>query len=250
MAPDNSYTMSRKNPRKQMLLTVPKPDLPPRKSERTREAILDSALEYLWARPFRDLTVGELMSEVGSSRSVFYQYFRDLHELMETLLLGLKEEVFEATKPWFQGEGDPFPLLIESLQGLVQVCYQRGPILRAVKDAAPNDERLEKSWMQYLKDFDDAVTARIEKQQEEGWTPKFDARTTAVALNRMDVALVVHTFGRRPRGQSRPVFDAMLRIWSSTLYPTREPARRPVAPDEQGQHPRDHEGRKDHKNML
>src|SRR5210317_1217981 len=47
MAPDNSYTMSRKNPRKRMLLTVPKPDLPLRKSERTREAILDSALDEL-----------------------------------------------------------------------------------------------------------------------------------------------------------------------------------------------------------
>ena len=221
MAPDNDYIMSRKNPRKQMLLTVPKPDLPPRKSERTREAILDSALEFLWTRPFRDLTVAELMSGAGSSRAVFYQYFRDLHELMETLLLGLKAEIFEATTPWFQGEGDPFPLLVESLQALVQVCYRRGPILRAVADAAPNDEQLEASWLRYLKGLDDAVTARIEQQQEAGWVPEFDAHTTAVALNRMDAALVIHAFGRRPRGQSRPVLDAMLRIWSATLYPTR-----------------------------
>ena len=211
--------MSRKNPRKQMLLTVPKPDLPPRKSERTREAILNSALEYLWTRPFRDLTVGELMSGAGCSRAAFYQYFRDLHELMETLLLGLKQEVFEATTPWFHGEGDPLSLLKESLQSLVQVGYQRGPILRAVTDAAPNEERLEKSWLQFVKDFDDAVTVRIEEQQESGWVPKFDARTTAVALNRMDVALIIHAFGRRPRGPSQPVLDAMLRIWSSTLYP-------------------------------
>jgi len=220
--------MSRKHRRKQMLLTVPKPDLPPRKSERTREAILDSALEFLWTRPFRDLTVAELMSGAGSSRAVFYQYFRDLHELMETLLLGLKEEVFEATTPWFQGEGDPFPLLVESLQALVQVCYRRGPILRAVADAAPNDEQLEASWLLYLKGFDDAVTARIEQQQKAGWVPEFDAHTTAVALNRMDAALVIHAFGRRPRGQSQPVLDAMLRIWSSTLYPTRNSVELPL----------------------
>ena len=216
--------MSRQNSRRQLLRTVPKPDLPPRKSERTREAILESALEFLWTRPFRDLTVGEVMSGAGSSRSAFYQYFTDLHELMEILLLGLKQEVLEATTPWFHGEGDPLPLLNESLQGVVQVGYQRGPILRAVTDAASNAERLEKSWLQFLKDFDDAVTVRIEEQQEAGWVPEFDARTTAVALNRMDVALIIHAFGRRPRRPSQPVLDAMLRIWSSTLYPNRNSA--------------------------
>jgi AcrR family transcriptional regulator len=216
--------MSRQNSRRQLLRTVPKPDLPPRKSERTREAILESALEFLWTRPFRDLTVGEVMSGAGSSRSAFYQYFTDLHELMEILLLGLKQEVLEATTPWFHGEGDPLPLLNESLQGVVQIGYQRGPILRAVTDAASNAERLEKSWLQFLKDFDDAVTVRIEEQQEAGWVPEFDARTTAVALNRMDVALIIHAFGRRPRRPSQPVLDAMLRIWSSTLYPNRNSA--------------------------
>jgi hypothetical protein len=65
---------------------------------------------------------------------------------------------------------------------------------------------------------------RIEEQQEAGWVPEFDARTTAVALNRMDVALIIHAFGRRPRRPSQPVLDAMLRIWSSTLYPNRNSA--------------------------
>ena len=54
-----------------------------RKSERTRQAILDAALNFLWTHPFRELTVGELMSLAGTSRSAFYQYFEDLHELME-----------------------------------------------------------------------------------------------------------------------------------------------------------------------
>ncbi len=30
-----------------------------RKSERTRQAILDGALEFLWSRPFREMTVAE-----------------------------------------------------------------------------------------------------------------------------------------------------------------------------------------------
>ena len=222
MAPDNCYSMSRKKPRKQMLLTVPKPDLPPRKSERTREAIFDSALEFLWTRPFRDLTVAELMSEAGCKPTGVLSVLQGSSRTDGDSVARTQGRRFlKPRRLGFKVRAIPFPLLVESLQALVQVCYQRGPILRAVADAAPNDEQLEKSWLQYLKDFDDAVTARIEKQQKAGWVPEFDAHTTAVALNRMDAALVIHAFGRRPRGQSRPVLDAMLRIWSSTLYPTR-----------------------------
>ena len=190
----------------------------PRKSERTRQLILDASLKFLWTHPFRDLTVGELMSLAGISRSAFYHYFQDLHELMEALLQAFEEEVFDVTAPWFSGEGDPISLLMESLENMVQVCYQRGPILRAVSDAAPMDERLEKAWTRFVKDFDDAVTIRIEQQQAAGLIKPFDARPVAMALNRMDAYLIIHHFGRRPRGNRESALDAILRVWISTLY--------------------------------
>ncbi len=189
-----------------------------RKSDRTREAILDGALEFLWSRPFREMTVAELMSITGVSRSAFYQYFTDLHDLMEALLRGMEEDIFEIAIPWLSGEGDPTALLQESLAGLVRVCYVRGPILRAVADASTTDERLERSWAKFLTKFDDAVTARIEEHQAEGFISAFDARPVAIALNRLDASLLIHAFGRRPRSNPEPVQDAITRIWTSTLY--------------------------------
>lgn len=190
----------------------------PRKSDRTRQSILDGALEFLWSRPFREMTVAGLMSVSGASRSAFYQYFADLHELMEVLLREIEHEIFAVARPWFEGEGDPIPLLKESLTGLVGVCYRQGPILRAISDAAPMDERLEKAWSSFLNDFDDAVANRIEQHQAAGLIKPFDARPTAIALNRMDACLAIHHFGRRPRGKQKMVFDVMLRVWISTLY--------------------------------
>jgi len=189
-----------------------------RKSERTRQAILDEALKFLWTHPFRELTVAELMSLAGTSRSAFYQYFQDLHDLMESLLRGLEEEIFGVAAPWLQGEGDPISLLEETMEGLVRVCYQQGPILRAVSDAAPMDQRLEKAWAGFLEAFDDAVTLRIEQHQKAGLIKTFDARPVAIALNRMDAYLLIHHFGRRPRGNRDSVREAILRIWISTLY--------------------------------
>ena len=52
------------------------------KSERTRAEILNSALEFIWSHPFRDLTVDSLMASTGLSRSAFYPYFKDLHEVI------------------------------------------------------------------------------------------------------------------------------------------------------------------------
>lgn len=211
--------MAKSNDRNQLLKRVSRPDLPRRKSEQTREAILEAALDFLWTQPFRELTVSELMSRTGNSRAVFYQYFQDLHHLMEVLLVGLEQEIFEVAAPFFHQEGDPLSSLRESLRGLVKICYRRGPILRAVVEAAPSDERLEKSWQRLMRDFDDAVAASISEQQTRGIIPAFDSKMVALTLNRMDAALLVEAFGRRPRRQEEPVFESIYLIWSSTLYP-------------------------------
>ena len=189
-----------------------------RKSDKTRQAILDAALDYLWTKPYRSLTVNELMSKAGSSRSVFYRYYDDLPTMMEYLLNEFKEKIMAATGAWLNGEGDPIPLLVESLDNLVEVSYQYGPILRAVLDAAPMNERLEKAWTHFAKDFDDAVTHQIEHQQAAGLIKPFDARPVATALNRMNSEMVSHHFGHSPRGSQTEVRDAIIRVWVATLY--------------------------------
>ena len=200
------------------LQVSPQPSSRIGKSERTRAAILNSALDFIWSYPFRDLKVDSLMAPTGVGRSAFYQYFKDLHELMETLLDMLRSEVMAVTGPWFEGVGDPVVLLSESLDGLVDVCYHRGPILRAIDDAAATDTRLEKAWTQFFGEFNDAVTARIEADQSQGLIPDFAARPVAIALNHLDAYTLIEAFGKRPRSKRGPVQEALARIWISTLY--------------------------------
>ena len=196
----------------------PQPSSKIGKSERTRAAILNSALDFIWSHPFRDMKVSVLMASTGVSRSAFYQYFNDLHEVMENLLAMLQDEIFEAAEPWVAGVGDPVVLVNESLEGLVRVCYQRGPLVRAIADAATTDERFEKDWKQFLGQFDDAACARIEADQKQGLIPDFDARPVAVALNRLDAYTIIEAFGQRPRSKPKPIQEALSRVWVSTLY--------------------------------
>lgn len=196
----------------------PQPSLKIGKSERTRAAILNAALDFIWTHPFRDMTVNSLMARTGVGRSAFYQYFKDLHEVMEALLDVLQTDIFEAAQPWIVGVGDPVALVHESLTGVVRVCYTRGPLLRAIADAATFDERFEKNWNQFLGGFDNASCDRIEADQKQGLIPAFDARPVAIALTRLDAHTILEAFGRHPRKKPEPILDALFRIRASTLY--------------------------------
>ena len=196
----------------------PQPALRIGKSERTRAALLNAAFDFMWTRPFRDMTVSAVTGTAGVSRSAFYHYFNDLHDLMETLLGMLQEEIFNASNPWLTDVGDPVALLGEAITGLVRVCHERGPLVRAVSDATATDRRLELAWIQFLGGYDDAGSARIEADQKQGLIPDFDARPMAIALNRLNASTLIHAFGQRPRSEPEPVREALVRVWISSLY--------------------------------
>jgi len=188
------------------------------KSDRTRAAILNAALKFIWSRPFREMTVNSLMASTDLSRSAFYQYFDDIHKVMETLLQMLAEKIFTSSNVWLDGVGDPVALLNETFEGLTQTCYRHGPFLRAVSDAATTDERFEKDWVQFLGAFDDAGITCIEADQAQGLIGAFDVRPVAFSLNRLNAYTFIDAFGQRPRSKPKPIQDALARIWISTLY--------------------------------
>lgn len=202
----------------EQLHVVPQPAQKVRKSDRTRAAILNAVLDFVWSHPFRDMTVEKIMDEAGLSRSAFYPHFSDLHAVMLVLLEIIGKEILTACQPWLVDTGDPSELVQEALNGMVGVCYQRGPFLRAITDAASMDERFEEGWNGFLAKFDEAACARIEADQAQGLTPRFEALPIATALNRLDAHTVIQAFGQHPRSQPEPVQEALARIWISTLY--------------------------------
>jgi AcrR family transcriptional regulator len=215
---DKMYRVSNTKKSSSPLQLTPQSTTRIQKSEKTRTAILNAALDFIWSRPFREMTVNELMASTSVSRSAFYQYFNDLHEVMESLLKIVQEEILNVDEPWLMGVGDPVGLMRETLSGLVDVCYERGPFLRAFTDAAATDARIEEVWMGFLSSFDDAGTAVIEADQKQGLIPAFDAYPVMFALNRLNAYTLIHAFGQHPRKQKEPVLEALERTWISTLY--------------------------------
>jgi len=197
---------------------APKKPRQRRTAAESQREITEGAIRCLRDHPFRDLTVENLMAGTPLSRPTFYQYFEDLHHLIETLLAEIDAALRRSANPWIIGEGDPLPALRESLRGIALVCAEYGPILRAIAEAAPLDAQLERAWSAFLAAWDDAVAARIEAQQQAGLVPPFDAWQMAYALNRLDVAVFTDKLGRRPQADPEILVDALYTIWASTLY--------------------------------
>jgi len=210
--------MSDINSSSNSLFLSPKIGIKTTKAERTRLSILNSAMDFIWAHPFHKMTVNSLMATTGASRAAFYQYFNDLYELMDTLLDLLQDEIFEASAPWITGTGDPVALLHETIGNLVGVCYERGPLLKAIFDSAASDKRFEKAWKQFLDKFDDAGSARIKADQDQGLIAEFDSYSVMFALNRLNTYTIIDAFGQHPRKDPEPIRDALARICSSSLY--------------------------------
>src|SRR3954462_6561748 len=111
-----------------------------RRLRRTPEAaereIVEAAGTLLREKPFRELTVDDLMRRTGLSRPSFYVYFRDRHDLVLKVVEHIGGELFAMSDRWYEGTGDGPALVREAIDGLVGVFADHGPVLRALADAA------------------------------------------------------------------------------------------------------------------
>src|SRR5215469_13970378 len=85
-----------------------------RRRNETREQILETARRELRTKPFRELTVDDLMQGTGMSRTAFYRFFPD----REAVLLELLEDVWGALAEARDREGPGGDVSAESLTAL------------------------------------------------------------------------------------------------------------------------------------
>src|SRR5215208_4031028 len=92
-----------------------------RSPEVAEQEIITAAEELLRERPFRELTVDEVMRRTDLSRPSFYVYFRDRHHLVLKVVEHLGGELFTMSDRWFKGEGEGPELAREAMEGFVEV---------------------------------------------------------------------------------------------------------------------------------
>ena len=197
-----------------------------RRRRRTPEAaereIVAAAEALLRERPFRDLTVDDLMRRTDLSRPSFYVYFKDRHELILRLVEQIGGELFVMSERWYKGTGEGPALVREAIEGVVGVFAAHGPVLRALADAATEDPRVEEVYGALIQRFVDATARHIEEEIAVGRILPLDPVQTATALTWMIERYLQLSLGRPPLTPPDQVTETLSTIASRVLYGTGE----------------------------
>ena len=193
-----------------------------RRRRRTPEAaereIVEAAEALLREKPFRELTVDDLMRRTGLSRPSFYVYFRDRHDLVLKVVEHIGGELFAMSERWYEGTGDGRELIRDAIDGVVGVFAAHGPVLRALSDAASDDPRVEAAYLALIQRFVDATARHIEEEIAAGRVLPLDPVSTATALTWMMESYLQLKLGRTDDPDVEPIADTLATIWSRVLY--------------------------------
>ena len=194
---------------------------PRRRRRRTPEVaeqeIIAAAEALLRERPFRELTVDEVMRRTDLSRPSFYVYFRDRHDLMLKVVEHIGAELKTMSQRWYTGSGDGPAQAREAMEGFVEVYAQHGPVLRALADAATDDPEVERVYSGLVHTFVEVTTRHIEAEMEAGRVLPLNADETARALVWMMERYLNRSMGHE-RVKREIVTDTLATIWTRVLY--------------------------------
>jgi TetR/AcrR family transcriptional regulator, ethionamide resistance regulator len=180
--------------------------------------IVGAAEALLRERPFRELTVDEVMRRTELSRPSFYVYFRDRHHLMLRVVEHIGDELRSMAGRWYTGAGDGPAQAREAMEGIVEVYGEHGPVLRALAGAASDDREVERVYGALVQSFVDATERHIEAEMAAGRVLPLDAHETARALVWMMERYLNLSLGRGPHAPRETVAETLTTIWTRVLY--------------------------------
>lgn len=195
-----------------------------RRRRRTPEVaqaeIVAAAEALLRERPFRELTVDEVMRRTGLSRPSFYVYFKDRHELVLRVVSHLEAELLAVANRWYESLGGGAPVLRDALGGIVGVWEEHGTVLRALADAAADDTDVEAAYGALIQRFVDVTAEHIALEAAEGNLADIDPGEGAKALIWMTERYLYHSFGAERSVPPAKILETLGTLWARTLYLT------------------------------
>jgi AcrR family transcriptional regulator len=191
-----------------------------RRRQDSEQEILEAAERLLRERPFRELTVDDLMAATSQSRTAFYRHFTDRQDLLVRLLRDLNEELWEMSAGWLRGSGDPMVEGRQALERLADVYAAHGPLLLAIAEAASHDADVERVYRRMVQGFVDATAARVRRDAAAGRTSLAHPDHVAAALVWMTERHLAATFGRvgATAADRSAALETLFTIWMRTLY--------------------------------
>jgi AcrR family transcriptional regulator len=192
--------------------------------ERVRARILDAAAQLLRTRPYREVSIDQLMASVGVTRTIFYRYFDDLPDLVVRLLDEASAELLEEERRLMEAGVDTPAAVRQALVTAIEVFREHGPLLRAVAEAASHDEHIEQGFGALLGRFERLIEDYLLALASRGHGRLSEPHEAARALNLMNVHYLLGAFGTpEPAVSAEAALQTLTELWVGAVLASDPP---------------------------
>ena len=142
------------------------------KGELREEQILDVARELLATRPIEAVTIDEIASAAGLSRTSFYFYFPTKQAVLAALMEQVSQD-FARTHGWLAASGPAPDELREQVQAVALIWQRNGPVVASITRSfdghgyPPLEEFAQRAHRRFI----DGLAAKIERDRAAGLAP-------------------------------------------------------------------------------
>jgi AcrR family transcriptional regulator len=199
----------------------------PSKGDLTSQAILETAEKLLTERDLSEITIDDLTTGAGISRSAFYFHFESREAVLYVLAEKVVAELYATASAWTESPASPASpaahSLREAIAGSVAIWRRSGPVLRSAARARETSPPMTQFWSDAARKFITAVADRIESERTAGRAMPGPptAKSLALALVSMnDDVFYHHSRSRRSATADREIVDTLTTIWMRSIYGT------------------------------
>jgi AcrR family transcriptional regulator len=193
----------------------------------SRERIVAAAEELVRRSSYAELSVDEVMREAGIGRTMFYRHFDDLADLLMCAGREAIDELFEAHRAIAEARlGDGPEVVRQVIETAVAVYERHGPLLRAIAEAAADDEQVAAGQEAMRERFDELLEDALREMPHIAEHPPVDIAETARALNLLNTSYLLDAFGREPRVSAETAIQTLTEVWVALIHRTPSTAMR------------------------
>lgn len=198
-------------------------DIPRRRGDRQRHAIVAAVRELLQERPFAELSVSSISDRAGVARSGFYFYFDSKYAVLAHILGEVAEELEELTGDFApRGDGEtPAQFAKRMVRSAAAVYAHNDPVMSACNSARSTDAEIRDILDGYNEAVIDQVVAIVEPEIAAGTADpitadvRFLVRTLSAATA---LALSGESLFLGPERELDRTVDVLEKLWLHALW--------------------------------
>jgi AcrR family transcriptional regulator len=195
----------------------------PSKGEVREAQILDVTERLLLTTPFADITMDEIATRAGLSRSTMYFYFASKEDLLAGLLARTHDEIVGPTAMLLNADTTADQTVRKALEALLRSWREHGPALRTFLETGLVSPDFGAKWRLTTNEIIDVVAQFIDRERANGRIPTGPPSTHAIssALFWMVQHEMYELFRtRHTRAAEAELIETLALLWQRALGAT------------------------------